>query len=174
MKFGFLMSHHRKNSVRDKVIGKKWIYLDRNTLHRQSVGHLRRQEWPHNVVWLVFMGWEIFQADEWEDYSNYIGERAEISRNQVTSNCLIFDTQAQNCHGTVECVTQLMLMYYNKCIMKLKVHWKSNTPPSWTQLVLTSFCHIICLCHSFKGCVLPPSLRFQYDNLEVCPLLVET
>ena len=55
----FLMSHHRKNSVRDKVIGKKWIYLDRNTLHRQSVGHLRRQEWSHNVVWLVFMGWAI-------------------------------------------------------------------------------------------------------------------
>ena len=25
------MSHHRKNSVRDKVIGKKWIYLGRNT-----------------------------------------------------------------------------------------------------------------------------------------------
>ena len=31
-----------KNSVRDKVIGKKWTYLERNTLHRQSVGHLRR------------------------------------------------------------------------------------------------------------------------------------
>ena len=29
------MSHGRKNSVRDKVIGKKWIYLERNTLHRQ-------------------------------------------------------------------------------------------------------------------------------------------
>ena len=31
-----------KNSVRDKVIGKKWTYLERNTLHRPSVGHLRR------------------------------------------------------------------------------------------------------------------------------------
>ena len=38
------MSRCRKNSVRDKVIGKKWIYLERNALHRQSVGHLRRQE----------------------------------------------------------------------------------------------------------------------------------
>ena len=28
------MSHHRKNSVRDQVIGKKWIYLERNTLQR--------------------------------------------------------------------------------------------------------------------------------------------
>ena len=36
------MSHNRKNSVRDKVIGKKWIYLERNTLHRQSVGHHKR------------------------------------------------------------------------------------------------------------------------------------
>ena len=28
MKLRFLMSHRRKNSVRDKVIGKKWIYSD--------------------------------------------------------------------------------------------------------------------------------------------------
>ena len=42
MKLRFLMSHHRKNSMKDKVIGKKWIYLERNTLHRESVGHLRR------------------------------------------------------------------------------------------------------------------------------------
>ena len=40
------MSHGRKNSVTDKVIGKKWIYLEKNTFHRQSVGHLRRQEAP--------------------------------------------------------------------------------------------------------------------------------
>ena len=33
-----MMSHHRKDSVRDKVIGKK--YLERNTLY--SVGHLGR------------------------------------------------------------------------------------------------------------------------------------
>ena len=34
MKLGLLMSLHRKNSVRDQVIGKKWIYLERNTLQR--------------------------------------------------------------------------------------------------------------------------------------------
>ena len=38
MKLRFLMSHRRKNSVRDKVIDKKWIYLERNTLHRQECG----------------------------------------------------------------------------------------------------------------------------------------
>ena len=34
MKLMFLVSHRRKNSVRDKVIGKKWIYSDtgRSTL----------------------------------------------------------------------------------------------------------------------------------------------
>ena len=25
------MSHHRKNLVRDKAIGKKWVYLEGNT-----------------------------------------------------------------------------------------------------------------------------------------------
>ena len=41
LKLRFLMSHGRKNSVRDKVIGKKWIYLERNTLPRQC-GPLQR------------------------------------------------------------------------------------------------------------------------------------
>ena len=38
MKLTFLTSHHRKNSVRDQVIGKKWIYPypERSTLHRLS------------------------------------------------------------------------------------------------------------------------------------------
>ena len=44
MNLRFLMSHHRKNSVRDKVIGKKWIYLERKTHHRQFVGCVRRWE----------------------------------------------------------------------------------------------------------------------------------
>ena len=56
MKLRFLMSYHRKNSVRDKVIGKKWIYLEGNTLHRQSVGHLRRQEWYQGTALSVFTG----------------------------------------------------------------------------------------------------------------------
>jgi len=34
MKLRFLMSHRRKNSVGNKPIGKKWIYLKRNTLHK--------------------------------------------------------------------------------------------------------------------------------------------
>ena len=38
------------------------------------------------MVWLVFMGWAISQANEWEDYSNYFGEGVEISRNWATAH----------------------------------------------------------------------------------------
>ena len=48
MKLRFLMSHRWKNSVRDRVIGKKWICLERDMLHRQSVAHLRR--WEHILL----------------------------------------------------------------------------------------------------------------------------
>ena len=34
MKLRLLMSHCRKSSMRDKAIGKKWIYVERNTFHR--------------------------------------------------------------------------------------------------------------------------------------------
>ena len=44
------MSHHRKNSVRNKVIGKKQIYLERHTLHGQRVDRLRRHEAPKCAV----------------------------------------------------------------------------------------------------------------------------
>ena len=50
------MSQSRKNSVRDKVIRKKWIYLERNIDHRQSVGHLRRQEQHQSTGLSVFIG----------------------------------------------------------------------------------------------------------------------
>ena len=53
MKLRFLMSYCRKNSVRDKVITKKWIYSERNTLHRVwAIGRGRVK--PQNVVWLAF------------------------------------------------------------------------------------------------------------------------
>ena len=62
MKLRFLMYHHRKNSVRDKVVGKKWIYSDsgRSTLHRQRVGHPRGRVGLRNVTWLVLVGWVQF------------------------------------------------------------------------------------------------------------------
>ena len=38
------------------MIGKKWINLERNTLHRQSVGHLRRRERHQGMELSVFIG----------------------------------------------------------------------------------------------------------------------
>ena len=42
VKLRFLMSPRRKNSLREKEIGKKWICLEENALHRQNEGHLQR------------------------------------------------------------------------------------------------------------------------------------
>ena len=36
--------------------------------------------------------------------------------------------------------------------------------PSWSSLVQTSLFCVLGLCHSFKGCVLPPSFLFQYEQ----------
>ena len=60
----FLMFHQRKSSVRDTVIGKKWIYLGKNTLHTQSVNHLRRPEWYQDMGLSVFI-----------EVGNYTGRR---------------------------------------------------------------------------------------------------
>ena len=91
LKLRFLMSHCRKNSVRDKVMHMKWIYSDseRSTLHRQSLGHFRAQVWLQNVAQLVFIGWVISYANEWENYSNYFGEGV-ISRIWATDHSLAF------------------------------------------------------------------------------------
>ena len=52
------MSHHRKNSVRDKAIGKKWIYLERNTVQTEC-GQSQKVRKPQSMAWLVSMGWVI-------------------------------------------------------------------------------------------------------------------
>ena len=52
------MSRRRKNSVRDKVLGKKWTYLERYTFHRQNADSLKRQVWPQGTwsSWKVRVG----------------------------------------------------------------------------------------------------------------------
>ena len=64
---------------------KKWIYSDteRSPLHRQSAVRRRGQVQPRNLVWLAFIGWLISCANEWEGYSNYFWEGAEISREKA-------------------------------------------------------------------------------------------
>ena len=102
------MSHPRKNSVRDKVIGKRWIYADseRSILHRRIVGHHRGQVRLWNVAWLVFIGWASSYVNEWEDYSNYFGEGAEISRIRPPPTPWSFN-RPWNLHGTSACVISL-------------------------------------------------------------------
>ena len=50
-------------------------------------------------------------------------------------------------------------------VMRLRVHRKLTLLPSWIQLVLTSLCHVLRPCHSFKDCALPSSLPFQQHTL---------
>ena len=86
------MSHHRKNSERDRVISKKRIYSDseRSARHRRSVSHRGGRVWPQNVAWLVFIGWVISYANEWEGYSDCILEGVEISGIWSTAHSVVF------------------------------------------------------------------------------------
>ena len=80
----------------------------------------------------------------------------------IFSHCMAFLVAVMatvNPPGASWCV--IYLIYYNEHIMRLKVYWKFNLPPSWTQLVLTSLCHVLWPYHSFKCCALLPSLLFQ-------------
>ena len=54
MKLRFLTSHHRKNSLRDKVTGMRRVYLERNT--PQSVDNLRRQKKHEGIGLSTFTG----------------------------------------------------------------------------------------------------------------------
>ena len=50
------------------------------------------------------MAWVISYTNKWEEYSNYLGEGAEISRNWTTAQFLALYGHPQNCHGTRGCV----------------------------------------------------------------------
>ena len=49
---------------------------------------------------LVFIGWVISYANEWEDYSSYFGEGVEVSRIWAIAQSL---TVPGNCHDTSGC-----------------------------------------------------------------------
>ena len=64
----------QKNSVRDTVIGKRWICLDsESTLHR--VLAIAEGECSGHGMWCgwFFMSWVTSYANEWEDHSNNWG-----------------------------------------------------------------------------------------------------
>ena len=90
------------------------------------------------MAWLVFMGWVISWANEWEDYSSSLGEGTEIPRNWATAHFWPFMVDLRTVMVLVR-VPFSMLVYYNEHVMRLKVYWKSNLPPSWVWLVVTVF-----------------------------------
>ena len=53
---------------------------------------------------LVFMGWVISLANEWEDYSNYLEKGRDF---QELGHFLAFYGRPWNCHGTSGCVILL-------------------------------------------------------------------
>ena len=42
--------------------------------------------WLQNVAWLVFIGWVISYANEWEDYSNYFWEGWRFGGSEVKAS----------------------------------------------------------------------------------------
>ena len=79
--------------------------------------------------WLVFMGWVILLANEWEDYSNYFGEGVGFPEIGPLPIFLPFMAGLRSVMAPVG-VLFSMLMHYNERIMRLQVHWKSNLPSS--------------------------------------------
>ena len=99
MELRFLMTHHSKNSVRNKVVGKKWIYLERNTPQTECGPFQKKREASqYGVVSLYGLG--NFMGQWMSDYFSYLGERAEISRNWATAPFLLYDGWPWNCQGT--------------------------------------------------------------------------
>ena len=49
----------------------------------------------------------------------------------ITMALLVLVMTIADCHGTGWRVIQQMLIYYNECIVRIRVCWKSNLPPFW-------------------------------------------
>ena len=50
------------------------------------MGLSQKAECPGLWRWLVFMSWIISYTNKWEEYSNYIEDGVEISRNWATAH----------------------------------------------------------------------------------------
>ena len=59
------------------------------------------------MAWLVFIGWVISYANEWEDYSNYFrgrgGDFLDLGHRSLLGLLIVL----RNCHGTSGCVISL-------------------------------------------------------------------
>ena len=73
------------------------------------------------MVWLVFTGWVILSANEWEDSSNYFGGGMEISRNWAKPTFWPFMASLITVMALVF-VSFGMLICYNEHTVRFKNH----------------------------------------------------
>ena len=162
MRLKFLMSHHRRNSVRDKVIGQKWICLERSTLCRQWTGQLRRRQQAWNMAWLVFMGWVQF-------HRLMSGKIIPVISGKgwgfpgigppLTFWPLMVGLKLSWCwwvwHLSLLCYDVMKSLYWAQGVVEI------NLSTILTYLVLISLSPVLRLCHSFQVSVLPLSLHLH-------------
>ena len=145
MKLRFLMSYHRKNSVRDKGIGKKWVYsdLERGTLYRENVGHGRGRVQTQNAVWLVFMVWVFRVLMIRGSLQLFLGKRGGC---QASTPPWSFVSALE--------LSWHRWLSHSACWLRVRVSSESTRLPSSTHLMLNCL-----LCpwptSSFESCALP-------------------
>ena len=116
--------------MRGKLIGKKWIYLERNTLHR--VGPYQER------------GWIISLANEWEDYSNYLGEGWRFSGIGSPHTSLSLRVGLRTVMELLS-MSFNFLICYTEPILRIKVSSKLTCLPSWTHWTIISLCWVLIL-----------------------------
>ena len=111
-----------------------------------------------DVAWLVFIGWVISYANEWEDYSNYFGKGGDF-QDLGHRPLLGLSTVPWNCHGTSGVPFHLLIedqgLVLSAILAPLDSNWFILCP--WATR----------MCHSFKSCALPLSLLLK-KSLSVC------
>ena len=141
-----LMPHY-KSSVRNTVIGKRWICRIQREAHSTGCGpSQRRLQQPWNVVWLVFKSWVISYANEWEDHSNNWG----------TTHSSVFWQWL----GTV--LAPLGVSFSLQIEDQGLVEYDLS---SWTHLILISLCYALGYVILLISFALPPLLLFHAIHL---------
>ena len=154
MRLRFLMSHRRKDSVRDKVIGKKWIYLERSPPHR--VWALLEGESRPKYGLVSFCGLGNFIDQLFRERG---GDFQELGYFPLFGLWWLALELAWRWR-VYPLANNVLQWMYNKAQSPLEVENCTNLDP-----VLTSFLPLVWLWYSFKNWGLLPSILFQ--NSEV-------
>ena len=122
-------------------MGKKWICSDSERSTLCGCGPLQRAS-AMECGAASFCQLVNSYANEWEDHPNHWG----------TTYSSVF----WQCLGTVlpPLGVSFSLQIGDQGLVEFGLS-------SWTPLILISYCYALGLCHSFKSCVLPPSLLFH-------------